>query len=220
MCNSKKRSVCPAFTMIELIMVIVVIGILAALAIPRLKRDIRQEAAINILSAIRYTQHLALNDDKTDPIDPNWQCKLWQIRFNNAADRNGIAYVVFSDQNCNSNASQAESAIDPANGKRMYNQTANTQIEANESPNIFIGKKYGINQVTLSGGCGQNNKMHIAFDHLGRPFSDVNGATNNYSGYMTSDCNITFQFEGGQQDLSIIVTKETGYAYIEGQTDK
>jgi len=56
-----------AFTMIELILVIVVLGILAALAMPRVDRDSRQEAADNILSAIRYTQHLALMDNKTNP---------------------------------------------------------------------------------------------------------------------------------------------------------
>jgi len=45
-----------AFTMIELVLVIVVLGILAALAMPRLERDLRQEAKDNLLSAIRYTQ--------------------------------------------------------------------------------------------------------------------------------------------------------------------
>lgn len=51
------------FTMLELVLVIVVIGILAALAIPRLERDLKQEAADTVLSNIRYTQHLALIDN-------------------------------------------------------------------------------------------------------------------------------------------------------------
>lgn len=57
----------PAFTMIELVFVIVVLGILSALAMPRIDRDLRQEAKDNILSSIRYTQHLALIDEKTNP---------------------------------------------------------------------------------------------------------------------------------------------------------
>ena len=75
---SKKKE---AFTMLELVFVIVVLGILAALALPRIDRDLRQEAGDNILSAIRYTQHLALNDDKINPSINDWQKSLWQVRF-------------------------------------------------------------------------------------------------------------------------------------------
>ena len=70
-----------AFTMLELVIVITVLGILAALAIPRMQRDLRQEAADNLVSAIRYTQHLAMMDDKTDPGNSMWQRRYWHIRF-------------------------------------------------------------------------------------------------------------------------------------------
>jgi prepilin-type N-terminal cleavage/methylation domain-containing protein len=71
-----KRS---AFTMIELVMVIVVLGILAALAIPRLDSDIRQRSGDNILSAIRFTQQMALMDDVTDPRHSDWQRTFWRL---------------------------------------------------------------------------------------------------------------------------------------------
>ncbi|MGD9717776.1 MAG: type II secretion system protein, partial [Sulfurimonadaceae bacterium] len=48
-----------AFTMLELVFVIVVIGILAAVIIPRMDRDNASEAAIELQSQIRYAQHLA-----------------------------------------------------------------------------------------------------------------------------------------------------------------
>ena len=53
-----------AFTMLELVFVIVVIGILAAAIIPSTRTNPAQEAAIQLLSDIRYTQHLAMIDDK------------------------------------------------------------------------------------------------------------------------------------------------------------
>ena len=53
-----------AFTMLELVFVIVVSGILAATFIPRFDRDNLQEAADQVISHIRYTQHLAMVDDK------------------------------------------------------------------------------------------------------------------------------------------------------------
>ena len=171
----------PAFTMIELVFVIVVLGILAALALPRLERDLRQEARDNLLSAIRYTQHLALIDDKTNPADPNWQSKLWKITFSTSTDNLANFYTISSDLNGNGAVSKNETAIDPVNGKYMYNAGGDTTIDADESPNIFIGKTYGVimNNADFTGGCA--NAQHIAFDHLGRPHNGVGGATNDYS---------------------------------------
>jgi len=209
----KKHS---AFTMIELVFVIVVLGILAALALPRFDRDLRQEAADNVLSSIRYTQHLALNDDKTDPFDTNWQQKLWSIHFTTATS--GSYYTVSSDLDKSGlPAEKSETAIDPVNGKYMYHHH-NNPVQGNESPNLLIGKKYGIGSIDFTGtGCSQK---HIAFDQLGRPHNSIGSASNDYSTYMNTDCNITFNFTGNvATSFNIIIKKETGYAYIEGQDD-
>ncbi len=116
----------PAFTMLELVFVIVVLGILAALAMPRLDRDLRQEAKDNILSAIRYTQHLALTDDKTVP-GTAWQANLWKIAIGSTS------YTI---------SSGATIAQDPINGQAMDGT----------SPNTKIAKLYSVNGI--SGTCG------------------------------------------------------------------
>ena len=203
-----------AFTMLELVFVIVVLGILAALALPRMDRDLRQEAADNILSAIRYTQHLALNDDKTDPFNPNWQQELWTIRF----QTNGSFYTISSNANHGANVNHDEAAIDPINGKYIY--SSDSTIDNDESPNIFLSKKYGVKSVDFTVG-GANATEHIAFDHLGRPFkSGIYSLVTPYAGYMTADCNITIDFEDDDiNDLIITIEKETGYAYIVGYED-
>ena len=211
----------PAFTMIELLFVIIVIGILASMAIPRIDRDLRQEAGDNILSAIRYTQSLALNDDKTNPFDTNWQQKFWMIRFTGGEN---AFYTVSSDTNKNGAVNKIECAIDPINGKYMYNSSgAFSSIANDESANVFLGHKYGIDSVTAGGSC---SAQHIAFDQLGRTHSGLittasgTPAGNDYATYLNSDCTMTFGFiDDSIDDLVITISKETGYASIVGQPD-
>ena len=207
----------PAFTMVELLFVIIVLGILASLAIPRMERDLRQEAADNVLSSIRYTQHLALTDDKTDPFDSNWQKEFWQIRFATTTTTNYIYYVIGSDSSHAGGIGQAESAIDPSNGKYFYHLNTESELLSDESPNLLLGKKYDVTSVEGSGGC--NAIQYIGFDQIGRPHTVF--STNdvpNYKSYMSSDCNLTFG-SASFDDFSIIIKKETGYAYIDGQPD-
>ena len=204
-----------AFTMLELVMVIVVIGIIAALAIPRFERDRVQEAADNILSAIRYTQHLALLDDKTDPADSQWQKKLWKISFTNSGTNS--YYTISYDEDKDGHVDKAECTIDPANGKYMYHLNTNP-VQADESENVLIGKRYGVKRITTAGGCSA--VKHIGFDRLGRPHVSLGSADNIYSSYMRDDCNITFEIAGvpdEEANMTITIMAETGYAYIVGR---
>jgi len=204
-----------AFTMLELVFVIVVIGILAALAIPRFDRDLRQGAKDNLLSAIRHTQALALVDNKTNPAEANWQRAFWQIRFSNpSTPNNEWVYSIGSNMDYATSLDKNESAIDPVNGKYMYSGDA-SPADSDESPNIFLTKKYGIDTVTFndcSGSSGSTAK-HIAFDNLGRLHRGVFGGENNYRTLVTNeDCIITFGFiSEGISDLNITISQQTGY---------
>lgn len=111
-----------AFTILELIFVIVVIGVLSAVILPRTQTNPLQEVGIQLLSDIRYTQHLALVNDIYDPNDPNWFKKRWQIVFSSAAAANNVpAYIIFSDTAglSTGNATLSEVALNPQDPSRV-----------------------------------------------------------------------------------------------------
>ena len=221
----------PAFTMIELVMVIVVLGILAALALPRMDRDIRQEAADNILSAIRYTQHMALIDNVTNPSNANWQQAFWRFGIEGCSD-DGIFYYVASDKSTEGNIDAGEEARDPINGLQMMGLNAkNCESDISEqtdaSPSIFLTHKYGIKDGSITfTDCGNSTGKYIGFDQLGRPHRGFvqgsgggGGSTAaDYASVITTDCIITLDFDNASfGDMNITVEKETGYAYISNQ---
>jgi len=209
-----------AFTLIELVFVIVILGILASLAVGRMDRDLKQEASETILSHIRLAQQLALNDNKhRSDNDNTWQRAYWQFGFR--ACGTSVAYRVGSDTSLGGNGvngiGKREAAIDPVDGK--YLRTASCSENAlDESPSVLITKKYGIlnSGVTTSGGCTSRG---IAFDYLGRPHTNATYDTPDFSNIMTSDCHLNFVMSNNNEavdNFTIIIEKETGYAYIVG----
>ena len=74
--------------MLELVFVIVVIGILAIAILPRVNRDTLYEASEQLLSHIKYTQHLAMTDNVYGT--GTWYAQRWKIVFDNANDTYSI----------------------------------------------------------------------------------------------------------------------------------
>jgi len=185
------------FTMLELVFVIVVIGILAASIIPNTRSHPVREAATDLVSKIRYTQHLAMVDDKAN-INSNWYKNRWQVKFQ------GNTYSILSkDKNNN-----LVYATDPL--KRS------TTIS-----NIDLNDKYSVS-ITVSGTecgvAGSGGEYVIAFDHLGRPIAgDLNNLISSYSGtnvqlVKSNDCNIILT--NGSESATINIQPETGYTHI------
>ena len=177
-----------AFTLLELVFVIVVIGIISAAVIPRTNSSNLSEQTVDLISKIRYTQHLAMIDDKFDAtVGSNWMRNRWQIVFSGT---NNTEYSIVSDID-------TVYAVDP--------QSRVATIEDIELE--------GITSVVLTGGCA--NATDITFDYLGRPMvGDISDDTTALvSGQiLTATCVITLTDDNGDT-AEINIEPETGYTH-------
>ncbi|BDY13839.1 pilus assembly FimT family protein [Hydrogenimonas cancrithermarum] len=196
-----------AFTILELIAVIVIVAILSIVMIPRFSDSKLREAADQIISHIRYTQHLAMIDDRYDPQKNEWYKERWQIGFWQCTGSYDWYYVVGHDLDHGGGIGNSEAAINPSDNKHLF--TSNScNLSNDQSGEILITKKFGINNVILSSSCG-NNK-HIAFDNLGRPYKSTLGS--NIYDLVNNTCRIHFIADDG--DFYISIEPETGYVHL------
>ena len=222
-----------AFTLIELVFVIIVIGILSSLAMSNFNRPTLIEVANQLVSHIRYTQHLAMMDNKFDVNDPTWFKARWQIKFfNNAGSDNQWSYTIYSDWTLThtGNPDKIEIARNPLDqSKYLTGGTSGTSLiaysDSESTKELNIGHKYGIKDVEFRDGC-RSNVRFIHFDSLGRPLNSFSSALPyevESPGWhklidsacvidlcLVDDCSLAMDDE----KISIEIKAETGYVHI------
>lgn len=192
-----------AFTMLELVFVIVVIGIISAMIIPRLDRDNRFEAATQVLNHIKYTQHLAMTEDVYNDAIANWFLGRWEIQFFNCG---GYAVHRDIDLSANPNAVVGEAALDPQTGKSLWVGAVCAASTPTEYEKMNLATFFDLAGFAFSAGC--NGNQQISFDTLGRPYS-----ANTIHGVINQNCQVTLNFNTGAPEV-IRIHPETGYACI------
>ena len=199
-----------AFTLLELVIVIVVIGILTVIAMPVLNSDetALYNAANQVVSDIRYTQHLALIDAKTD-LSSDWFKARWQIYF--AKDNSGNSHQVYTiysdlDKDDEAHADMNEIAISPVSQKKM---TGDSLYGNSNISQMDLTGTYGVSKVEFTHGCG--NSKRLFFDHIGRPLLNNNSL---YNDILSSECRIKLTHLNGNTHITIKVEPETGYTCI------
>jgi prepilin-type N-terminal cleavage/methylation domain-containing protein len=223
-----------AFTMLELVIVIVVIGILAVTISPVFQRDPLAEAAHQVASHLRYTKHLAMVDNKFNPNDLQWYKARWQTFFTKAkgADYHW-AYTVFSDgAGHTGNPDLSEVAMNPLDSTKLltggYSGNLITQYDGDRATNALnIGHEYDVKDIIMTGGCKlPTTRLRIAFDYFGRPIYDNQKLFDGMytkkgkSMLVQKQCQITLCSVGdckaatSDEKITIAIEPETGYIHI------
>ena len=212
-----------AFTMIELIFIIVVVGILAAVAVPQINRNSLVEAADQVAAHIRYTQQLAMNDNKFDPDDPNWFKRFWRIQFTDQGAPGSAAgwrYNIYWDKGAlpgsNGQPNSLNSmAADPQNPNKLLTsgfarQPANTD-GAKMNKKLNLEATYNISNIEFTN-CGNGNNHTISFDSYGRPMGQLANSVVPYDRLFVGQnpCIITLTNDA-RETASITIEPETGY---------
>lgn len=210
-----------AFTMLELVLVVVVIGIISAVMVPRINNTQIDKAAQQIINHMRYTQHLAMMDNQFDPDDPDWYKKRWQIRFQyTGSSPRKQYYTIYSDKDTNDNYAQNEIAKNPLNPRQYLtgDKTYNTKVITKEMNLYDTYKIKGVSFLGCVAG-GVSNSQRIAFDYVGRPIVKnlyaLDNVYNNGNEDRLVDRACTLKItDTNNQKIYIAIEPETGYVHL------
>ena len=224
-----------AFTLIELVFVVIVLGILTFALWPKKQPTQALEAARQIVAHIRYTQHLALNDDKfathkdgTSSIAKDWYKRLWRITFSSSevdkkCKSGGWRYAVY--QNISRGLSDGgqpnganEAASNPAQAGKVLS-ACYSGLSTNTSDELNLGQTYKIDRIDFSQFATDSRIQGIIFDELGRAYPRGDWAVpyDNGRAFSQGDGSygrIKLSAKDGSR-ANILVFGETGYACVE-----
>ncbi len=215
-----------AFTMLEMVFVIVIIGIISILAVPNLQNNNLRLAANQLISHIRYTQHLAMMDNQFNPDDINWSKKRWQMQFHSTVSAYDISwsYSIYKDTSLSGNPnSKKELAKNPVDNTKLLSGGFGSLAADYEdfTKSMMLGNSYGISDIVFEGGCKYYTSRRVAFNFYGVPYyGNLLSTDNQYDRRLAEQCRIVLCIENSctnatdDQKITIAIEPETGYTHI------
>ena len=219
-----------SFTLLELVIVIIIIGILASTISVFIPNNNLRLAVDNLAKNIKFTQSLALKDDKYQPFPNNnsleeqnrskyWFKRFWQIKIgeNNNKD---FYFVIYSDNDLDNNADVDEIAKDPLTNKYINgNYYSNTSVkDANLSTFGITNISYTYKNI-INSNIALGNPLRIYFDNYGNVYicqKNKLNCNNNDSLFNSLNpviSNIEINFTKNLKSKMLVITP-TGFVYM------
>ncbi|HDU9198454.1 TPA: prepilin-type cleavage/methylation domain-containing protein, partial [Campylobacter coli] len=113
----KSKDTSDAFTLFELVLVVLILGLVISIAQINLKQDRLMQGAKQILNDIRYVRTLAMTQESFRDLElavakREWYKSRWQLYFiNSAATNYEQTYTIFLDKNGDGNANLGKTEI-------------------------------------------------------------------------------------------------------------
>lgn len=221
-----------AFSLLELVLVVFIIGIIFGLVSFYKPKDRLLEGAIQILNDIIYTRNLAMLQGSFRIGELNiakreWYKNKWQLYFikSFSATNNEQTYTIFLDKNGDGNANlgkteinlDREIAVDILNPTKLMNSGQSgviSKFDKKASKRFNIEEQFGISSVEFKGACSGSTR--VVFDELGRLYSPLKNAKNVYDKTLAKkneSCIIRLRSKTNKQ-VCIVIDSLSGYAYI------
>lgn len=220
-----------AFTLFELVLVVLILGLMVSITQISLKQDRLIQGAKQILNDIYYVRSLAMIQESFRGLElavakREWYKSRWQLYFiNSAATNYEQTYTIFLDKNGDGNANlgkteiniDREIAVDIINPKKLMNSGQSGVIDKNDNKTtqrFNILKKFGIKKVEFKGSCRGSTK--IIFDEKGRLYSPLRTSQGIYDKNLAKtnqECIIRLTSTQENQ-ICIAINPLSGFAYI------
>jgi prepilin-type N-terminal cleavage/methylation domain-containing protein len=200
-----------AFTFIEIVVVVVIVGILTAIVISSFKEDNIELAKEEMILRLRYAQHLAVMEDKFNTEQGFWDRRRWRFHCSDATRSCAVlapsqltpAGVVINPP------IPSDFALDPQDRTLLTGDCMGAVgcSDLNTTQRLALGSKWGISRIEKSNNCrGAAGVLTIIFDEIGRPYG-LNGDTPEL---LNATCRITITHSQEGQE-SFCVEPETGF---------
>lgn len=201
-----------SFSLLEIILLILLISIITTLFIPKQQHSNLDLAADRIVTYLKYTRNLALNDNRFDHTSDNWHRQRWTLKFLNCWQSvGGLYFIVVSDRNKDNYGypfKKVDCAKDPLTNKYLYSHGKCGDHQDNNKY-VQLTREYGVTEVKIS--CNTTDSIgQITFGNDGRVYSKFGKSATEFE--IKEKCFIEL-FENEHNSKIITIEPTTGYIH-------